>query len=303
MKIIIAGGAGFIGTMLAARFTAEGHAVTVLDRGRPPISPLPDEAFIISDLTKPGAWQDEVTKNDVVINLAGASIFRRWTERGKKLILDSRLLSTRNIVDALALRPSPGIRLFSVSGVGYYGYHGDELLAEDAPPGDDFIASVAAQWEEAALRAQDYGARVVVCRFGHVFGKNGGVLPQLALLSRLHLGTRWGNGLQWVSWVHEQDIANAIIWMFEHKEIAGPVNLVSPHPISNGEMMATISQSVHAKPLPPRIPKIVLRLAAGEFASVFINGQRVSPKRLLESGFTFQYPLFRKALESFEETI
>jgi uncharacterized protein (TIGR01777 family) len=298
MKVLISGGTGFVGSILLKRLVEKGHEVTLLGRSIESGRALPKGAeLILCETTRPGTWQSAVAEHEAIINLAGASIFRRWTRRGKQEILDSRILSTRNIVEALAGRRNKPTRFLSISGVGYYGFHGDEILEEDSPPGNDFLAQLARQWEDAAEGATKFGASVVLCRSGHVMGRGGGVLSKLAMISRLHLGGKWGNGMQWLSWIHESDLANIFLFLLEHKEIEGPVNVTAPNPVRNREMMKMLQQTLKARSVVPVVPAFLLKMVTGEFAGVFLNGQRVLPRRLLEQGYAFEYGELRKAMQ------
>jgi uncharacterized protein (TIGR01777 family) len=297
MKILISGGTGFIGDFLTGKLIQQGHEVTVLARAIRKDGTLPESVEVVPcDATKPGNWQAVVAQHDAVINLAGVSIFRRWTLKGKQVILDSRILSTKNIVDALADRRGEPTRFLSASGIGYYGFHADEVLDERNTPGNDFLAHVAQQWESVAASASQFGASVVLCRMGHVLGRNGGVLEKLATITKLGLGSQWGNGLQWVSWVHQSDLANIYLFLLEHQYITGPVNVTAPEPIRNKDMMMLLRQHLKRKGLIPRVPKFMLELIAGEFSSAFLNGQRALPQILLARGYNFKYPTMNEAL-------
>jgi len=299
IKILIIGGTGFIGRTLSSTFRGNGYGVTVLSRefSKAP-SPSYDIPVIRGDTSKPGQWQELISEHDVLINLAGASIFRRWTTKAKREILDSRIVTTRNIVDALRIRSSKVKHFFSVSGVGYYGFHQDEVLDEKDSQGRDFLASVASQWEKEAQRAIEYGVRLVIFRLGHVLGLGGGVLPKLASLARLHLASRWGGGVQWISWVHEADVAGALLFLLSNEGITGPVNVTAPEPVQNHKLLALISQLTCKRVLVPPVPEFILRLITGEFATAFVNGQRVIPRKLLASGYGFKYPTIESALHN-----
>jgi len=166
------------------------------------------------------------------------------------------------------------------------------------PAGSDFLAQVAKQWEEEAETVQELGIRLVICRFGHVLGLNGGILPKLSYLSKWHLTSRWGSGKQWTSWIHEKDLAKCVAFLLKKSEILGPVNITSPNPIRNQELMDSLSNITGKSVLIPSIPEFILRLITGEFASVFVNGQRVIPDILLHQGFKFDYPDISGALKN-----
>jgi uncharacterized protein (TIGR01777 family) len=228
--------------------------------------------------------------------------FRRWSAKAKQEIIDSRVTTTNNIVAAIARKTSRVKLLLNASGVGYYGFQSDEILDEDSPPGDDFLAEFATRWESAAIAAGDSGTRVVLCRFGNVFSGSGGALPKLITLARLHLGGYWGNGRQWLSWIHQEDLASVFLEIMASKEISGPVNFTAPNPVRNREMMETLSRLLQKRAIVPRIPGLILKIIAGEFADTFIHGQRVLPKKLLDNGFNFKYPSLSDSLRQILST-
>jgi uncharacterized protein (TIGR01777 family) len=297
LNILIVGGTGFIGRILSNALYDEGHNVTVLSRRLYPDYFLHrDIEFIQADVRKTGQWQEQIINFNLVINLAGTSIFRRWTEFGKKEILHSRIIAANNIVKALQLRKGQVQQFISVSGVGYYGFHGDEFLDENNQAGSDFLANVAAQWEIEIQKLQELGIRFVICRLGHVLGMSGGILPKLLTLAKLHMAGYWGNGQQWISWIHKSDLAKCICFLIDNRHISGPINVTAPNPVRNREMMQLLSNIVHKHHQMPMIPEFLLRLVAGEFSSVFIQGQRVIPHKLLHQGFKFDYPNLSEAL-------
>jgi len=297
MNVFMTGGTGFVGTYLTKRLIAEGHKVTILTQ------PLGSAALKLSGLayadgnpTVKGLWQDSVKEHDVIINLAGASIFSRWTPQQKKILLESRIETTRNLVSALPDN-AKNITFFSTSAVGYYGFHEDEELSENMPAGNDFLARLAYDWEQEALRAKDKGARVVITRFGIVLGKSGGALGQMIPLFKYFLGGPLGNGRQWFSWVHMHDLVEAFIFLLQHKEINGAVNLCSPQPLRNVDLARAIGKILHRPSFMPA-PGFMIKLILGEFGSVLLKGQRVIPSRLLEAGFQFKYANIEEALRS-----
>jgi uncharacterized protein len=306
VKIFLAGGTGFLGRYLVSVLRAEGHEITVLVRpgSRGVVMPL-SVRIIRGDPAMKGPWQEDLAGHEVVINLAGASIFQPWTKKARKDIRESRLTSTENIVEAMGRSAGAAMHLFNASGVGYYGFSGDVTVDEGYPPGDTFLAEVARSWEEAALQARDRGARVVLCRLGIVLGRRGGAIPKILPLVRLRLGAAWGRGDQWFSWVHEKDGAAMFSFLLHHEEITGPVNFTSPMPVTNREMMAVMNSLLAKKPYIRTIPEWAIRSGLGEFSTVFLKGQRAIPGVLERSGFTFEFPSFREAaadLTSFEGT-
>ena len=294
---MIIGGAGFIGRTLSNTLLDAGHKITVLSRTAVPGSFLRNGITVLQgDVSQPGYWQYKISDFDLVINLSGSSIFRRWTIRGKQEILDSRILTTRNIVESIRKDRGNVRQFFSVSGVGYYGFRGEEVLDENNPAGSDYIAQVAAQWEDVTQPVKEMGVRLVICRLGHVLGMYGGALPKLATLARLHLGIYWGNGKQWISWVHEEDLAGAVLFLLDTHTISGPVNITSPNPVRNREMMQVLTKILGERVVIPHIPKFALQLLLGQFSSVFVNGQKVMPAILQQRGFLFKFPILSEAL-------
>jgi len=292
------GGTGFVGSYLAPRLAEEGHEITILTRSPKVPEKLSPKIFCLQgDPTQKGPWQEAVRDHDVIINLAGTSIFSHWTEEQKKAIRESRIHTTRNVVEAIESGPDGETVLFSTSAVGYYGFHGDEELTEDFPPGSDFLARVAVEWESEALKAGEKRARVVMTRFGIVLGKNGGALGQMVPLFKKYLGGPIGSGRQWFSWIHIQDLAEAFLFLMARPEVSGPVNVCSPYPVRNRDLTRTIGKALR-RPSSMPAPSFIIKLILGEFGSVILEGQRVIPRRLLESGFVFKYPKINEALQN-----
>jgi uncharacterized protein (TIGR01777 family) len=297
MKILITGGTGFVGRQLTSRLVKDGHEVTILTRSlKGAKGSLPGISYLEGDPTKKGSWQEAIKNHDAVINLAGASIFSKWTDEHKKAIRESRVNTTQNIVEGIPTHPERPFTLFSTSAVGYYGFCGDEELTENSPPGNDFLARIAVEWEGEALKAKEKGARVVITRFGIVMGEKGGALSQMIPLFKKYVGGRIGSGKQWFSWVHIKDLAEAFIFLMKHPEISGPVNVCSPNPVRNKDLAKALGKTLHRPSFLPA-PGFMIKLVLGEFGSVILEGQRVIPRRLLESGFVFQYPDIDKALK------
>lgn len=298
MKVFITGGTGFIGRSLVRLLVQRRHSALVLTRHpHAQLSSGKDVTFIVGNPVKPGSWQNNLKECDAVFNLAGSSIFQRWTKANKKDILDSRILTTRNIVEALREREQKEAHLLNASAIGYYGYHGDETLDEGGgeSAGTDFLASVAAEWEAEAQKAEEHGVRVVLCRFGIVMGRNGGALPKLFLLFKWGLGSPLGSGKQWFSWVHEQDLSNILCHLLENKNVRGPVNCTAPHPVRNRDMTKILASVLKRPAFLPPVPGLMLRLVLGKFAENLIKGQRVIPAKLEHQGFSFLFPEIQQA--------
>jgi hypothetical protein len=240
---------------------------------------------------------EKVPYHDGIINLAGASIFGRWTKAAKKAVRDSRLLTTRNLVQALSTRPSKTAFLFSTSAVGYYGFRDDEELDELSPPGEGFLASLSQEWESAAQEAEKHGVRVVLLRFGIVLGREGGALKQMIPVFRKYMGSPLGSGKQWFSWIHLQDLIGVYLFLIEKRHISGPINCTSPQPVRNRELTKSLGEALGKPTFMPSVPGFLLRLILGEFGSVLLKGQRALPKRLLEEGYRFRFPDLKGALK------
>lgn len=296
MKVFMTGGRGFVGSYLSRELARQGYEVTILTRKETPSHPEePRIRFLTGDPTREGPWMDAVLEHDWIINLTGASVFTRWTEAHKREIHDSRILPTRNLVAALE-KGDRGQFFCSTSAIGYYGHRGDEDLTEDSPPGDDFLAQLAREWEEEALKAQDLGVRTVITRFGLVLGKGGGALETMTRAFKMFVGGKIGSGEQFFSWVHQEDHARAFLFVRDHQEIAGIVNFTSPHPVRNRELTQALGR-VLGRPTFMPVPAFMVRLALGEFAEVILTGQKVLPRRLLEAGFEYRFPFIDQALQ------
>ena len=294
MKILITGGTGFVGTQISDRLIREGHELTVLTRSARKEARA-GLSYLQGDPTREGDWQEAIKQHDGVINLAGASIFKRWTDEYKRAILESRIKATKNIVEGIPTDTKKSFTLLSTSAVGYYGFSGDEKLNESSPSGEDFLARVTQQWEAEAMKAEDKGARVVFTRFGIVLGVRGGTLGQMIPLFKKFIGGPVGSGKQWFSWIHMEDLCEAFVFLIKHPDIAGPVNVCSPNPVRNKELAKSLGKAL-GKPSFLKAPGFLVKLVLGEFGSVVLKGQRVIPEQLLTHDFKFRYRDIDKAL-------
>ena len=291
--VLVTGATGFIGGHLVRRLIRRGDQVIVLTRN-------PDRALdrfgphvrIVSSLN--GLEAD--VRIDAVVNLAGERIMGiPWTRARRRSILDSRLDTTRAVIALMArLDRTPRV-LVSASAVGYYGARGDEFVDEDGGPMPIFQSTLCREWEAAADAGKALGARVVKLRIGLVLARDGGVFPPLVRPIRLGLGTILGGGAQWVPWIHIRDLIRLIEFVLETPAARGPVNAVSPTPLTHLQMQQALAKALH-RPLWLRVPAGVLRSALGEMAQLIVDGQRVVPNRLVSLGFHFRYAHFQEAL-------
>lgn len=294
MHLFITGGTGFVGGFVCRRLLDDGYRLTVASRHAPRRAiDHPDLTYIQADTTAPGKWQRHLAGVDGVVNLAGASIFTRWNAAVKQRVRHSRLATTANLVDVLPHdRP---VVLVSTSAVGYYGDRGEERLAEESGAGDDFLALLAQDWESAALRATERGARVVLLRLGIVLGAGGGAMQQMLPAFRAFVGGALGSGRQWFPWVHAEDVARTVSFALGDARVHGPLNVTAPGELRQGEFARRLG-AVLGRPAVVPLPGFVLRTVLGEFGRVLLASQRVAPRRLLACGFQFAYPEVDAAL-------
>jgi len=290
VRIVMSGATGLIGTALAASLEQDGHQVTRLVR-RPPSGP----GQVRWD---PGRTLDPavVSGSDAVVNLSGAPVAGGWwTQSRKRELRGSRVNATATLVTAIRAAAAAPPVLLSASAIGWYGDTGDREVDETAPAGSGFLPGLVTDWEAAAAPASDAGTRVVTLRTGLVLSGQGGLLGPLAPLFRLGLGARLGGGGQYLSWIALADHVRAARFLLEHGDIAGPVNLTAPAPVTNAEFTAALGRAAH-RPALLRVPAPLLRAGLGELSSELLSSSRVLPARLLAAGFTFRYPGIDAAL-------
>jgi len=297
LKVFVTGGTGFIGRYLTSRLVEQGNSVTVLTRMVPRQGRIPGVSYIGGNPAREGPWQSRVAEYDIVINLAGASIFRRWSARAKQEIRDSRISATKNIVAALpALSGGRNTLLINCSAIGFYGSRGDEIVAEETKAGQGFLASMVHEWEDAASAAAANDIRVVQCRVGVVLGRNDQALSRMVPLFKWGLGSPLGSGRQWFSWIHIEDLVNIFIFLIKHPEIAGPVNCTAPNPVTNREMTEALGRVLGRPVFLPSVPALFMKMILGEFGTVLLEGQKVLPAKLMAHDFTFLFPELTMAL-------
>jgi len=289
-RILISGASGLIGTALVPTLEARGFRVTRLVRTR-----RAGDTDVEWDPTKPLS-PELVSGFDAVIHLAGEPVMGLWTDAKRARILNSRVLSTKHLSEALAKTPQPPRVLISGSATGYYGDRGGDVLREDSPSGEGFLPEVCRQWEAATKPAEDAGIRTAYIRTGIVLSGKGGALRAMLPNFKMGLGGKIGSGRQWMSWIHIQDHIGAINHILDHELIQGPVNLVAPSPVRNSEFTETLAK-VSSRPALLGVPAFALRLVLGDMArELLLASQRVEPAKLLGSGYQFKYPDLQSAL-------
>ena len=294
MTYLITGATGFIGSKLVRRLVDNGDAVNYLARRR---SAKFDSqvSFHVWDTTKEEAPLKSVPHVDAIIHLAGEPVAQRWTDEAKKRILSSRVDGTRNLVSALAhVRQKPEV-LVMASAVGYYGDRGEEILTEDSGPGKDFLADVCVKWEAEGVKAREFGVRVVPIRFGTVLGKDGGAFPLMAKPARLGLGANFGDGQQWMSWIHVEDLLSLILFAAKEQSVTGVLNGTSPQPVRNAIFTKTLGEALH-RPTFLSAPKFALRAILGEMSEFLFDSLRVTPAAAQKAGFEYRFGGLRAAL-------
>jgi uncharacterized protein len=289
--VVVSGSTGLVGSALVPVLEQAGHRVVRLvrhpARGQSEIRWNPSARLFDSRL---------ISSVDVIVNLAGESIAKRWTSARRRRIRSSRVDGTDLLVTAIGKSGRRPVTLINASAVGYYGDRGADVLDERQPPGRGFLAEICRQWEHAATAASRLGANVVTMRTGVVLSSTGGALPKMLLPFRLGLGGRIGNGRQWMSWIALDDLVRAIAWLIDHPDISGPVNMTSPNPVTNAEFTKALGAAIHRPTILP-VPGIALQLALGEMAGeTLLASQRAVPTVLTASGFSFTSPEIRQAL-------
>jgi uncharacterized protein (TIGR01777 family) len=276
MNISISGASGFIGRHLMKSLAQAGHSLRALSRHAPPAESLREA--------------------DAIIHLAGEPVAQRWTADAKRRILDSRVVGTRNLVEALAALPRRPEALICASAIGYYGSRGDELLTESSAPGSGFLPEVCVAWEREAQAAEEFGIRVVRVRTGVVLDANGGALVRMLPPFRMGVGGRLGSGRQWMSWIHLEDLA-ALFQFAVESQVRGPLNAVAPNPVTNSDFTRELAHALRRPAVFP-VPEFALKMLFGEMADVLLASQRVAPAAAEAAGFRFRFPQLAPALES-----
>ena len=287
MRILLSGSSGMIGKAVSKALTGRGDTVARLMRGGS--KGVPAYTDVRWDPDRGEFDRVGAEGADAVIHLAGASIGDgKWTDERKNLLRTSRVDATKHLVSALAgLQAKPKI-FVAASAIGYYGNRGDEKLTEHSGPGDEFLAQLTRDWERESQRAAEFGARVVLTRFGIVLSTRGGALPKMLLPIKFFVGGKLGPGTQWMSWVSLADVVRAILYALDNDKVRGAVNVVSPAPTQNAEFTKTAARVLHRPAIAPA-PVGALRFMLGEMAdALLLSSQRVYPERLTSFGYVFE---------------
>jgi len=295
MTVVIAGGSGFLGRRLQAELARTGTLVRTLTRS--PKADRPGDIVWHPD-GSPGDLARHLEAVDAVVNLAGENIGATfWSDARKIKLRESRLLATQTLVRAMAACRQPPKVFISGSAVGYYGAHGDELVTEQTPPGDDFLARLCVDWENEAHSAATAGTRLAVIRSGLVLGADGGALKKMVLPFKLGLGATLGSGAQYMPWIHVDDWVAFVIWLIGTDRATGAFNASAPAPVTNTAFTRTLGR-VLKRPAVFHAPAFVLRIGLGELAGMLLTGQRVVPAAAEALGFRFTYRELEPALRS-----
>lgn len=297
-RVVVAGGTGFIGSMLVAALNTQDHDVVILTRR----GHLNAKAKIVKwfgHLDGVDAWMSEVDGTDAVINLCGSSVATQWTDENKKKMTESRLKPTEAIAEGIwraSQRPKVWI---SASATGFYGNQRERILDESSSRGPGFLSTLCVQWEDAVKAKKLDGTRVVELRIGMVLGPGGGAFPQLLKATKSMFGGPIGDGKQWVSWIHWYDLIRLIQWLME-SDVSGPVNAVAPEPVRNADLMKAFRRQTQ-QPMAFRVPRFVMNWNAkmgGPEPSLLLESTRAVPKLALERGFEFTFPDIDSALKN-----
>ncbi|AEP10815.1 TIGR01777 family oxidoreductase [Chloracidobacterium thermophilum] len=293
-KLFITGASGFVGQALLPALKLEGYDIAALSRKVRDTSS--GVRWVLGDPVTVDDWQREVDGAFGLINLAGEPIIgKRWTPEQKQALRDSRVVTTQNLVTAIAqARQKPSV-LVSASAIGLYPKNEETELDETSRPADDFLGKLCQEWEDAAKVAEVHGVRTVLLRIGVVLGRNGGALERMLPVFKWGLGGPLGSGNQWFSWIHIADVVGLILWALASGQVRGPVNAVAPNPVRMKDFASTLGKVLNRPAFLPA-PSFALNLVLGESAQVILDGQRVLPKAALQQGYTFRFPELEAAL-------
>lgn len=298
MRVLITGGSGLIGRALATDMARDGNEIIILSRRPERIVGLPGNVRAEKwDGRTAGGWSSLVDGNTAIVNLAGEDISSKlWSDERKLAIRQSRLQASQAVVQAVKAAANKPTVVIQASGIGFYGPGGSKEITEETPPGQDFLAKLATDWEASTASLEELRVRRAVIRTGVVLSTAGGALPRMLLPFRFFVGGRLGSGCQWFPWIHIADEVGAIRFLIENKTASGPFNLTAPVPLNNAGFSRLLGRQLRRPTLIPT-PAFALRLVFGEMATILLDGQHALPKRLLQLGFTFRFPEADAALK------
>lgn len=301
MTYLLTGATGFIGRGLVAKLLAAGHNVCYLGRQRSKTLDSRAGFFLWPNLEHGLPPLETVPRIDALIHLAGEPVAQRWTPEAKQRIRSSRVLGTRNLVNAIAaLQHKPSL-LVAASAIGYYGNRGNEVLTEASAPGTGFLPEVCVEWELEADRASEFGLQVAHIRIGVVLGSDGGALAKMLPPFRLGVGGKLGDGHQWMSWIHRDDLVRLFEFAVSNPSAPSVMNGTAPEPVTNADFTASLARVLHRPALLP-MPKFGLHLMFGEMSDVLFDSSRVLPAAAQSAGFSFEYSQLDTALQSLLRT-
>lgn len=294
MKILINGASGLIGSQLQKSFAAKGYEMILATRHKPE---QPNQIFFNAET----GFRDEdlprLDSIDAAINLSGENIAERWTAERKRRIYDSRILTTKKLVETFGKLPDLPKVFISASATGYYGSRDEEILTEESAAGDNFVAEICRDWECEAFEAENLGIRTVALRTGVVLSKDGGALSQMLTPFNFGLGGTIGSGKQWMSWIALEDEVGIVNFALENENVCGAINAVAPHPVVNYEFVKTLGEVMNRPTILP-LPEFAVKLLFGEMGeSLLLDSAHVVPKKLEEMKFEFKFPDLKPALE------
>lgn len=292
--ILLTGATGMLGKELIKNLLARGNKVSILSRNQQQIKNV---NVFLWDINKQQIDIDCISGVDCIVHLAGENISeKKWSEKRKKEIIDSRVMSAQLLFNTLAGNKNQVKDFISAAAVGIYGDRGDEILTEDSAPGNDFMANCCEQWEAAADQGKLLGLRVVKVRTGVVLSKKSGALPAMAKPIQFFAGAPLGTGKQYVPWIHHQDMMRVYLHMIDNKQLTGVYNACAPFPVTNKILTKAIAKQLHRPVWPFNIPKVILRAVLGEMHVIVINSNRTNTQKLLNTDFIYNFPHVEDAL-------
>jgi uncharacterized protein (TIGR01777 family) len=294
MTIVLTGGSGFIGTQLSRKLLALGDTVIVIDVIAPRFT-HERLYFIQCNISTTKLPFNVLEQTDAIINLVGAPISQRWTDEYKQTIRDSRIISTRHIVESMVTATSRPTILINASAVGYYGECGDQELTERSPKGEGFLSDVVSDWEKEAQKAEAFGTRVVYIRTAPVVG-HGGMITQLRKSARFGFLVKLSKNDFWQAWIHEEDIVNTYLFALQTSTLQGPVNAAAPESVKHSVFMNTVGRALKRMVI-GTVPTFLKKILFGELLEELTKSQHITPQRLLDKGFVFQYPTLAEAIK------